>query len=186
MLLKLYEYVYKKLNNLKKQQAFQVDGGKVQVDSFFKFNFHLSQLVIKPNGTFIAAKNVVFREYCNVLVASDAQLTLGENVFFNRYCSVNCLGSITIGNDTIFGEGVKLYDHNHQFRQPDRRIWQQGYKKGTITIGKNCWIGTNVTILTNVTVGDNVVIGAGCLIYKDVPSNSIVKNKVEHIVETYR
>ncbi len=33
-----------------------------------------------------------------------------------------------------------------------------------------------MTILKGVTIGDNCVIGAGCVIYKDVPANSIVIN----------
>ncbi|QJD97366.1 acyltransferase [Mucilaginibacter robiniae] len=186
MLLKLHEYFYKKINNLKRAQLFNDKRYNVQVASSFKFNFHLSQFTIKANGAFVAAKNVVFREYCSILIGDKAQLTLGENVFFNRYSSINCFGTITIGDNSIFGEGVKLYDHNHQFRASDRPIWDQGYKIGSITIGKNCWVGANVTILNNVTIGDNVVIGAGCLIYKDVPSNCIVKNKVDHLVEAYR
>ena len=43
-----------------------------------------------------------------------------------------------------------------------------------IHIGRDCWIGANTVILRGVTIGDNVVIGANCLIYQDIPSNSIV------------
>lgn len=43
-----------------------------------------------------------------------------------------------------------------------------------IHIGRDCWIGANTVILKGVTIGDNVVIGANCLIYQDIPDNSIV------------
>ncbi|MFN3020022.1 hypothetical protein ACK1KB_03410 [Chryseobacterium sp. TY3] len=36
--------------------------------------------------------------------------------------------------------------------------------------------------MKNVTLGDNVIIGAGCVIYKDVPANSIIANKKEQIL----
>ena len=42
---------------------------------------------------------------------------------------------------------------------------------------------SNVTILKGVTIGNNVVIGANCLIYKDIPDNSIVKLHSENIIE---
>ncbi|WP_245539688.1 hypothetical protein [Riemerella columbina] len=38
---------------------------------------------------------------------------------------------------------------------------------------------TNCIILKGVTIGDNSIIGAGCIIYKDVPANSIIINKQE-------
>ena len=43
-------------------------------------------------------------------------------------------------------------------------------------IGNNCWICTNAVILKGVEIGDNSVIGAGCVIYRDIPANSVVKS----------
>ncbi|NJK98761.1 MAG: hypothetical protein HC905_31020 [Bacteroidales bacterium] len=34
-----------------------------------------------------------------------------------------------------------------------------------------------------VKIGSNVVIGAGCLIYKSIPSNSVVKNRQNQMIE---
>ena len=92
------------------------------------------------------------------------------------------MNSISVGEGTIFGENVRLYDHNHVYLNPDIPIKQQGYTSVAICIGKHCWIGSNVTILKGVTIGDNCVIGAGCVIHEDVPANSIVKNKQELII----
>ena len=108
---------------------------------------------------------------------------ISDNVFFNNYCSVCALNEITIGEGTIFGENVKIYDHNHIYSNPDVLIKKQGYTSAPIHIGKHCWIGSNVTILKGVTIGDNSVIGAGCVIYKNVPANSIVVNKQELLIK---
>ena len=86
------------------------------------------------------------------------------------------MSEIFIGDNTQFGESVKIYDHNHQYRNLNLSIKQQGYAKGKVIIGNNCWIGSNVVILKDVEIGDNVVIGAGCVIYKSIPSNSLVIN----------
>jgi acetyltransferase-like isoleucine patch superfamily enzyme len=110
-------------------------------------------------------------------------LVIGDNVFFNNHCSVTCLGKIEIGDNTFFGEGVKMYDHNHkhEFRETGLYAFPTEFKIGQIKIGRNCWVATNVTILNNVTIGDNVIVGAGCLIHKAVPSNTIVMRKEELI-----
>ena len=102
-------------------------------------------------------------------------------MFFNNYCTVCVLKEITIGEGTIFGENVKIYDHNHIYVIPLKPIKQQGYTSAPIHIGSHCWIGSNVTILKGVTIGDNSVVGAGCVIFKDIPANSVVINKQDLI-----
>lgn len=126
------------------------------------------------------------KEHCSILVFPGAQLSIGKNVFFNNSCSINCLDKIEIGSNTMFGEGVKLYDHNHLTAITDSEllISKDEFSKAPIIIGKNCWIASNVVILKGVSIGDNSIIGAGCIIHKSVPSNSIVKNNQNLIIES--
>lgn len=131
-------------------------------------------------------KYVNTRRSCNFLLYPGSALIIHENVFFNNFCSISCLGRIEIGENTMFGEGVKLYDHNHEYRYDNEilRISHDNFAIDKITIGRNCWIGSNVTILKGVNIGDNVIIGANCLIYQSISSNSIVKHKEDLIIET--
>jgi acetyltransferase-like isoleucine patch superfamily enzyme len=124
---------------------------------------------------------VQFRDYCQVRSGMNGTLMIGNRVFFNNHCSITCFHSIVIGDDCQFGEGVKFYDHNHQYRATDIPSNQQGYSIGSIKIGNNCWMGSNVVVLKNVEIGDNVVIGAGCIVHKSIPSNTVVIHKNEHI-----
>jgi len=143
----------------------------VGANSFFNLSNKIKELKI--------LKNVVARKSCNFLMYENATLIIRENVFFNNYCSVNCLGYIEIGENTIFGEGVKIYDHNHLYARDDNNrlnIERDGFSIGIVKIGSNCWIGSNVTVLNNVEIGNNVIIGANCLIFKSIPPNSIVKS----------
>ena len=96
------------------------------------------------------------------------------------------MSEISIGDNTQFGESVKIYDHNHQYRNLNLLINQQGYVKGKVIIGSNCWIGSNVVVLKDVEIGDNVVIGAGCVIYKSIPANSLVTNNQNLIITSIR
>lgn len=110
---------------------------------------------------------------------------IGEHCFFNNYCTLASRAGITIGAGTLFGENVKVYDHNHCYKDTSIPIKDQGYTSAPITIGKHCWIGSNVVILKGVTIGDNCVIGAGCVIYKDVPDNSVVVNHQNQVIQRY-
>lgn len=128
---------------------------------------------------FYSGRNFQFRKGFTLLIDKKGKVKIGDNVFFNNYCTICVLEKLTIGDGTIFGENVKIYDHNHIYSNPDMPIKQQGYTSAPIHIGKYCWIGSNVTILKGVTIGDNCVIGAGCVVYQDVPSNTRLVNKQE-------
>ncbi len=127
-----------------------------------------------------------FRFGFNVIIASkEAKIKIGKKCFFNNHCSINAMSTIEFGNDVIVGENVKIYDHNHQYKNPNALIKEQGFSISPILIGNNCWIGSNVTILKGVTIGDNCVIGAGCVIFKNVPSNTLVINQQELVCRNY-
>ncbi|WP_326981867.1 acyltransferase [Chryseobacterium sp. MYb264] len=129
-------------------------------------------------------ESVGFRNFIHVLVLKNAHLELGDHFFMNNYCSINCLDHISIGENTLFGEGVKLYDHNHSYEtEPDFKVHRSAFTTAPIVIGKNCWLGSNVTVLKGVTIGDNCIIGAGCTVYKDIPANTTVVNHQELIIK---
>lgn len=117
---------------------------------------------------------VTFRNGFHVFIEDTGFVRIGENTFFNNYCSVNAMNSVIIGENCLFGENVKIYDHNHKFRDGIKPIAEQGFSIGSVTIGDNCWIGTNVVILKNSCIGEHCVIAAGTVVDGEVPSNTII------------
>ena len=109
-----------------------------------------------------------------VIQCVTGRIKIGKKCFFNIGCSLNCKDEITIGDYCLFGENVKMYDHNHVYHDIAKPIAGQGFTTAPIKIGNNCWIGSNVTILKGVEIGENTIIGANCLIYKSIPASSIV------------
>lgn len=83
---------------------------------------------------------VKFRKRFNYQFANDAEIKIGDNVFFNDDVSLNALESLRIGNNTMFGENVKVYDHDHVFQDVNKPFSKQGYTKKGITIGSNVWV----------------------------------------------
>jgi acetyltransferase-like isoleucine patch superfamily enzyme len=93
--------------------------------------------------------------------------------FANSNCSINVMSVIEIGDGCIFGEGVKIYDHDHQYVQGSG--WDDThFNAQPIKIGSKVWIGSNAVILKGVTIGDNSVIGAGTVVTKNVPANTVL------------
>lgn len=135
-------------------------------------------------GRYVVGKNVTYRAGFKVAIeGKNSCVEIGKNCFFNNYCSINCMNHISIGDGTIMGEGVKIYDHNHRFANPNVRLKEQGFTIGETIIGKNCWIASNAVILKGANIGDHCVIGAGCIVDYRVPSNSVVKMSKNEQIE---
>lgn len=61
-------------------------------------------------------KNVTWRRGFSIMKTKEAVIKIGDNCFFNNDCSIGANLLVEIGEGTLFGEGVKIYDHNHRFR----------------------------------------------------------------------
>lgn len=152
----------------------------------FKINciFKIIFFKIIYRRKFEFGEKFTFRKGFSLIIdGKSAKVRIGDNVFFNNFCTIAAMKNITIGNNTIFGENVKIYDHNHLFSNPKISIKNQGYNSDEITIGENCWIASNVVILKGVTIGDHSVIGAGNVVFKDVPENTVLLSKQEQILK---
>lgn len=119
------------------------------------------------------AQGAYIRHNCSIVVENGI-LEIGARFFMNNNSSVNIHHRVKIGDDCIFGEGVKIYDHNHVFNKAFKPFNQLGFSVGEIVIGNNVWLGSNVVVLKDTSIGDNVVVGANCVVKGIIPANSIV------------
>lgn len=106
--------------------------------------------------------------------ANGGKITFGNNCFVNRNCMIVAHEQISIDENVTIGPGTYIYDHDHD--------GNGGYKTKPITIEKNAWIGANCVILKGVTIGEGAVVAAGCVITKDVPPQTIVRQKRESML----
>lgn len=112
-----------------------------------------------------------------------AGLEMGNNSSIGPLGYIGCAGKIIIGDNVMIGPRVGLFAENHNFRDTDKLIKEQGVSNKGIIIEDNCWIGSGVVVLDGVTIQSGSVIAAGTVVTKNVPTNSIVydkKNKVTH------
>lgn len=155
----------------------------------FSTMYHTKALLKKCFFKTIYGKKVYFgskvtwRRNFSLIIGPKAYIKIGDNSFFNHECTLDATIGIEIGSGTLFGENVKVYDHNHRFNDLDKPIKEQGYSSEKIVIGNHCWIGSNAVILKGVHIGDNSVIGAGCIISTDVPKNTIVKVSNNNLIK---
>lgn len=89
---------------------------------------------------------------------------------------------LSVGDHTLFGEGVSIHDDNHVAGRGPEPIASRGFEARPITIGANVWVGAKAVILLGVRIGDNAVVGAGAVVTRDVPACTVVAGVPARII----
>lgn len=115
-------------------------------------------------------------------ISDNATVVLGKSVFVNDYVCINARERIVIGDNVIIGQNVLMYDHDHDYRT---NSFRNEFVSSPIEIGSNVWIGSGVIILKGVKIGENAVVSAGSIVTKDIPGNTLYRNKIVPIITSY-
>lgn len=118
-----------------------------------------------------------------VLANKGTGIVIGNNTAIGAQCFLGGQGGIEIGNDVIFGPGVRVFSENHNFKDPIVPIRLQGENRQGVKIGNNCWIGSGATILDGVNIANGCIIAANSIVVNNVPENSIYYNKISPILK---
>ena len=158
-------------------------GKKISID-FIEDLFPRIRVVI-TSGKLVIGKGCHIKNDVDLDVRNGGKLILGRHVCINSNTHISAINKIEIGEYSELGPNIVIVDHDHDFRD-EEGIRSQKYKSGSISIGKNVWIGANTVILRNSSIGDNCVVAAGCVIRGDFPENTVITQKRETIVKSYR
>jgi acetyltransferase-like isoleucine patch superfamily enzyme len=111
------------------------------------------------------------------------KLSVGNNVYIGKRCTIECDGSI--GNGVMIANHVGIIGrYDHDFRtlgKPIRNSPWIGDKDYTgpgeglkAIIGNDVWIGYGAIILSGVNIGDGAIVSAGAVVTKNVNQYEIV------------
>lgn len=87
------------------------------------------------------------------------KIHVGNNAAIATGCVFQAAAGIEIGDNTLFGPGVKIWTVNHLFKDTELPILNQGFEGKSVIIGKDCWIGSDVFIKPGTIIPD------GCIVY---------------------
>lgn len=172
MIFDLLDYILGEIKMLIYKLAY---GAKLRYSVFSKYSNGI-QIRLCQKGRLNIGQNVTLRDGVRIRVNFNGKVSLGSGVGLNNYSLINAMEEITIGDNTIIGQGVKIYDHDHDYKKKGK-IRTTGFQVSPVQIGNNVWIGSNVTILRGTQIGDNCVIGANTLVKGEIAANSLVFSK---------
>ena len=141
-----------------------------------------STIIFSPKSYINIGNDVVFSnslynptisEKCNLVVANNAILTIGNNSGFSGV-SLNCSKKIIIGNNLVCGGNVSIWDTDFHQLDSSERIRNIGIvNTKEIKIGDDVFIGANSIILKGVKIGNRSIVGAGSVVRKDIPEDEV-------------
>ena len=129
---------------------------------------------INGDGKIELGEQIELRENVIINVSDGGHVFIGDRVFINDGCNINARKSVYIGNDTMFGQGVKIYDHDHDYRSKDIKTH---FICTPIIIGEQNWLGSNAIILRHGSIGKKCVIAAGTIVKEPLPDNVLYYEK---------
>lgn len=157
----------------------------IKIESVIKYiknKFIIFYYKLKFGKRLKIGKNIRFRKGFTLYISEDGFVEIGDKCFFNNYCTIDCMGKISIGEHNLFGENVKIYDHNHDFSNVDKNRGTN-FVINEINIGNNNWFGSNIVVLKNTKLGNNNVVSAGTVLNDSFDNDIIISNSREYKVK---
>lgn len=116
-------------------------------------------------------------------VSAARTLTIGDDVYIGKFCSIQCSG--TIGDGVLIANNVGIVgrdDHDIGAVGTPIRLapWIGNTDRladdprNRISIGDDVWIGFGAIVLSGISVGRGAIIAAGSVVTRDVPAYAVM------------
>lgn len=127
------------------------------------------RLMVEPGGVLELGEGCYIDDRSRLQVQGGARMRLAPFVYLNTNVRMVAAESVTVGEHTLMGPNVCVFDHDHAF---DAQGVHADVKTAPIAIGSHCWLGANAMVTRGVSVGDRILIGGGASLC--VPSHNQV------------
>lgn len=137
--------------------------------------------------------NVFIREYSRIEAVDSygnvkyaPRLKIGDGTHIEQFFHVGACDCVEIGKNVLIAGRVYISDHNHNFKNVEVPIMNQGIEAGgKVVIEDNSWLGEGCVILPGVTIGKGSVIGANAVVTKNVPQFSVAVGIPAKVIRQY-
>jgi acetyltransferase-like isoleucine patch superfamily enzyme len=152
-------------------------GRNVEIHYTWDFRRYLAHRVKLGNSVFIG-KDVHFGVYCLNEEKGEPMIVIEDGCGVHRNTQISARNLIHIERDVIMGPAALIMDHNHEFKDVNVAVKNQGITEGgTIRIEQGCWIGRGAAIVCSqgeLVLGRNSVVAANALVTKSFPPYSVI------------
>lgn len=103
------------------------------------------------------------------------QLRIGDDVKANRFVTIECAGSITLGEGVLLADRVHISDTDHPALATDEGpVPDRDAAPRPIVIEPRVFVGAGAVIKSGVTIGEHAYVSANTVVVRDVPPRTLV------------
>lgn|GEM_PF-1547637 len=140
-----------------------------------------------PHQGYRIGARVHFGRHITLDIGPEADLVLDDDVRFTGLNVLAAVQGITVGRDSIFGEGTCLRDADHGL-SGDRPYRNQPMNAAAIRVENNVWVGRMVSILKGTTIRAHAVVAAHAVVRGEVEDRTLVgglpARRIRHLDES--
>lgn len=129
-----------------------------------------ARILVSKGASCEIGSGVYLSRGCLLQANEGASLSIAPGVFFNENVRIVVQERVGIGEGTLFGPNVCVYDHDHVF---DADGVHADLKSAPTTIGEHCWIGANALVTRGAIVADRVCVGGGSVVTRALPEKGV-------------
>lgn len=113
-------------------------------------------------------------------------IKIEDSVFIGTGTIIAAAKFIQIKKNVLIAPYCFIGDHDHEYRNINIPIKDQGYKNvKEIIIEEGAWIAANSTICSGVTLGKNSIIGANSVVTSNIPPFSLAVGNPAKVVKKF-
>jgi lipopolysaccharide O-acetyltransferase len=117
----------------------------------------------------------------------DGQISIGEGTNIGRNAVITAQKSIQIGKYCLLSYNVSIYDHEHDYTNPQKPAMQSGtIKVKEVIIEDGCFIGAHSFIMPGVHLEKRCVVGANSVVTKSFPAFSVIGGNPATLIKTLK
>ncbi len=137
------------------------------------------RLSVVDGGILELGSGVYIDDFSRFQVCENARLSIGSDCYFNTNCRVVACEEISIGEHTMIGPNVCMFDHDHLFSVDGvhRKV-----TSSSTTIGERCWIGANTLVTKGASIGDRICVGGGSVVSRPLSIPGVYVGAPAHLV----
>ena len=108
-----------------------------------------------------------------VPLEKDGYIKIGDHSYIGARSKVFGHGGVELGHHVLCSPGLTIVPYQHEFRDPDDLIINQGGQTGPVVIGDDVYLGQDVIVLHSMRIGSGAVVGAGSVVNRPVEAYAV-------------
>jgi acetyltransferase-like isoleucine patch superfamily enzyme len=130
------------------------------------------RLDLAPGAHLVLGDGSRVGDGCRFHLGSGATVSVGDDARLGERCVIAAHERVEIGAGARLGDEVVLIDFDHDLRDVERPVREQGLVTAPVVIGERAAVGAAAGVLRGVTVGAGARIGVRAVVTHDVPAGA--------------